>query len=254
MTGSRRWPNKSLLRCKFKRMTPFCPSTRMEIRCLGINRCDMWLVGVFTVGYCLSDSDMLRGLTGVGRLRHEHERVLLGLVSLWYARNLSSPCPLDTTHSFVLQSDCVENDTSGSFAARIPPEPHAALWMSQANVTAHWHYDCSNNWYVVEGHTFRVVCTVRQCVSMCRFVQLQGSKRFLLAPPSAAHSMWLFPSIHPSYHQSQHAPHVYGPLLAGIRPLSFVNSSVEADALSQLQSAAYAVVLHPGDVLYIPRE
>jgi hypothetical protein len=25
-------------------------------------------------------------------------------------------------------------------------DPHASLWLSQSNVTAHWHYDCSHNW------------------------------------------------------------------------------------------------------------
>ena len=83
-------------------------------------------------------------------------------------------------------------------------------------------------------------------------MQLHGEKRILLAPPSAAHDMMLFPSIHPSYHQSQHRPSEYGPLLA--RGLDGDDQEAPSlTAFARAKRSMLAVVVRPGDVLYIPR-
>ncbi len=68
------------------------------------------------------------------------------------------------------------------------------MWFSHRNVTAHWHYDQSHN----------------------LFIQMYGRKRVLLIPPSSGPDMHLFPSIHPSYHQSQHSPSVMAEAMRGL--------------------------------------
>lgn len=57
----------------------------------------------------------------------------------------------------------------------------SSIWMGHAGVTAHTHYDRSHNF----------------------FVQIYGTKRFILFPPSQAESLYLYPALHPHYHQSQ---------------------------------------------------
>lgn len=84
------------------------------------------------------------------------------------------------------------------------------------------------------------------CVRARRFAQLAGHKRILLAPPTVHAAMQLYPSIHPSYHQSQWEPAEYGPMQAGAVP--------PQPPMATALAASYAVVLGPGDVLYIPRE
>ena len=62
--------------------------------------------------------------------------------------------------------------------------PSIRLWSGEAGVTAQTHYDHVENF----------------------FVQLQGYKRVVLYPPSDAAPLHPFPSLHPSYHQSQVTP------------------------------------------------
>jgi hypothetical protein len=81
-----------------------------------------------------------------------------------------------------------------------------------------------------------------------RFVHLHGTKRVLLAPPASHHDMRLFPSIHPSYHQSQWDPRLYAVVFANVTAHTGRDS-----ALSALLPEVMSVVLHPGEVLYIPR-
>lgn len=69
----------------------------------------------------------------------------------------------------------------------------------------------------------------------------------LLAPPSVHHDMALYPSMHPSYHQSQLEPDVYSSVFANI-------SNSTDERLNNIRKAAFAVLLQPGDVLYIPRK
>ena len=90
--------------------------------------------------------------------------------------------------------------------------------MGYQGVSATAHYDVHNNQYI----------------------QLYGKKRFLLASPAAAKSLYLFPAGHPSHRQSQiqdldhYDPGMF-PLLHGDQNLTF-----------------YEVVLSPGDMLYFP--
>ncbi|KAJ1500730.1 hypothetical protein HMI54_010592, partial [Coelomomyces lativittatus] len=60
-------------------------------------------------------------------------------------------------------------------------EPIKMVWIGAKGVTAHTHYDSLYNF----------------------FIQLHGHKTFLLSPPSAYNSLYLYPTIHPSYRQSQ---------------------------------------------------
>ena len=59
--------------------------------------------------------------------------------------------------------------------------PTAHMWIGAAGTTTLAHYDSYHNF----------------------FVQLQGSKRFFLMPPSAAEALYTFPRLHPSYRQAQ---------------------------------------------------
>ena len=89
------------------------------------------------------------------------------------------------------------------------------LWIGAANVSAVAHYDHAHNAYV----------------------QVQGYKRFILAPPAASLSMYQHPAPSHSHRQSR------------ILDLSSVNASefpMFKDAPLQ------AVTVGPGDVLYIP--
>lgn len=90
----------------------------------------------------------------------------------------------------------------------------AQLWFAAPGVTATPHYDVTHN---------------------C-FVQLHGTKRFRLAPPTAARSMYLFPAAHPNARQSQ----ATDPTTADSRfPLASSVEWIEA-------------ILKPGDLLYMP--
>ena len=88
------------------------------------------------------------------------------------------------------------------------------LWLSHPGVVAQTHYDTQHN----------------------VFVQVLGSKRFFLFAPKT--ELYAYPNIHRSYRQSQ---------------VRFEESNYERfPHVTRINTTAYEVVLHPGDVLYIP--
>jgi hypothetical protein len=91
------------------------------------------------------------------------------------------------------------------------------IWMGDAGVIANTHYDRSHN----------------------VFIQLSGRKLWTLYPPTDWFAMYLFPSIHPSYHQSQ------------VGNLNQVDTTLFP--LFKRRSTPYQVMLEPGDAIYIPR-
>eukprot|EP01052_Picozoa_sp_SAG31_P032871 SAG31_NODE_3650_length_4028_cov_1.617205_6_plen_139_part_00 len=76
-------------------------------------------------------------------------------------------------------------------------------------------------------------------------LQLSGSKKALLLPPSAAATARLFPSLHPGYRQTQLQPTM---VLNG----SAKESPAPTDAAVKLGKQALVVELYPGDVLVLP--
>ena len=93
-------------------------------------------------------------------------------------------------------------------------EPTVNAWIGGANVTASMHYDSFHNVYV----------------------QLFGSKRFVLYPPSHEHT--LFPKLHPSYRQVQRVPEVDG---------DAAGDSAALDAMGRI-----VITLRAGEALYLP--
>ena len=71
---------------------------------------------------------------------------------------------------------------------------YGMIWMGNAGVTANCHYDRSHN----------------------IFIQLHGRKKWTLFPPTDWKSLYLYPSIHPSYHQTQVPVNVIFSLAAGL--------------------------------------
>uniref|UniRef100_A0A6B2L6L0 JmjC domain-containing protein n=1 Tax=Arcella intermedia TaxID=1963864 RepID=A0A6B2L6L0_9EUKA len=96
-----------------------------------------------------------------------------------------------------------------------PSEPPVVmLWMGSKGVTAPTHYDKSHNF----------------------FIQINGTKRFILSPPEEHNKLYLYPSLHPMRLQSQ---------------VDFWN--VNRTKFNHFEEVlAYDVLLHPGDVLYLP--
>eukprot|EP00004_Rigifila_ramosa_P008878 TRINITY_DN2033_c0_g3_i1.p3 TRINITY_DN2033_c0_g3~~TRINITY_DN2033_c0_g3_i1.p3 ORF type:complete len:240 (-),score=67.47 TRINITY_DN2033_c0_g3_i1:293-1012(-) len=84
------------------------------------------------------------------------------------------------------------------------------VWIGAGGVTAHTHYDSFHNF----------------------FVQIRGTKTFLMFPPEAA-ALQPFPFLHPSHAQSQQDIFAVGPEAAGA-------------------FAGWRADLEPGDVLYLP--
>lgn len=112
-----------------------------------------------------------------------------------------------------------EDEGEGGESGRFDPSRHDVnLWMGTAGVTAQTHYDCSHNLYV----------------------QVHGTKSFILSPPSEHAKLHLFPELHPSRRQSQ------------------VDFLAEPDRLRSVFAnfdhniTGYQADLSPGDVLYIP--
>jgi hypothetical protein len=109
------------------------------------------------------------------------------------------------------------------------------LWLSHPGVVAQTHYDTQHN----------------------VFVQVQGTKRFLLFPPSA--ELYSYPNIHRSYRQSQwhlemnsSAPsQVPGDGTTMPSPVTRTNAE-RFPLIHAKKVTALEVMLHPGDVLYIP--
>jgi hypothetical protein len=97
------------------------------------------------------------------------------------------------------------------------------LWLSHPGVVAQTHYDTQHN----------------------MFIQVQGSKRFLLFPPAT--NLYSYPHIHRSYRQSQVHLEMDRATTANATSKHTTFPLVHPSNVS-----AYEVVLAPGDVLYIP--
>ena len=93
----------------------------------------------------------------------------------------------------------------------------STLWLGTRGVTANCHFDRSHNF----------------------FVQLSGQKRWILYPPTDWNSFYLYPSFHPSYHQSQ------------VGKLQSVD--IDSFPLFIRHSIPIEIILNPGDIMYIPR-
>lgn len=74
------------------------------------------------------------------------------------------------------------NDTREALELSMPSfASTTVLWVSQPGTVSNLHYDRSHNFYVM----------------------LEGEKTFTLMPPSEWPYIYLYPWLHPSYHQSQ---------------------------------------------------
>lgn len=117
-----------------------------------------------------------------------------------------------------------------SLGSRSHSITEAALWAGPPGISSPLHYDAAHNIY----H------------------QLLGVKRFILFPPSK--HMRLYPRLHPSTRQSQINLRSV-PSESGKCPAGGQGSVVAGNFWEQLQNnslEAVEIVLHPGDVLYIP--
>jgi hypothetical protein len=117
-------------------------------------------------------------------------------------------------------SPVLERDVSPlhEFLVLNPQQTSVNLWVGSKNVTAPCHYDGYHNF----------------------FVQISGTKRFLLASPWARSWLRPFPFLHPSHAQCQ-------------RRLD-TRSHQDGDTLPPHgdEFGFYEAVLEPGDLLYIP--
>lgn len=95
------------------------------------------------------------------------------------------------------------------------------VWTGGEGVTANAHYDRSHN----------------------MFVQVVGRKAWTLFPPTQWRSLYLFPALHPSYHQSQVG------YLDVDSPLATTSPALHPQFKD---NRAITVTLDPGDMLYIP--
>ena len=114
------------------------------------------------------------------------------------------------------------------------------LWLSHPGVVAQTHYDTQHN----------------------LFVQVVGSKRFLLFPPGT--ELYSYPNIHRSYRQSQVHLEYNTTATAPSTPSTTARSQQLPQTTTDLtfgqkfsrvrpsNTTAIEVTLHPGDVLYIP--
>lgn len=89
------------------------------------------------------------------------------------------------------------------------------MWLSGPDIGPWWHYDQDHNFYV----------------------QVAGTKRFMLVPPWEYKAMHLFPQIHPRNHKSQ---------------VDFDHPDFGTTPNYQNLSEIYVAELEPGEVLYIP--
>jgi hypothetical protein len=118
------------------------------------------------------------------------------------------------------------------FAVSDQAQPTLNMWIASAGTTTAAHYDSYHNF----------------------FVQLHGTKRFFLMPPSAAIALYTYPRLHPSYRQSQVdlTMRSNDPRLASTFPrmAELVKSTRIGTGAGKLD--AMVVDLEPGDVLYVP--
>jgi hypothetical protein len=93
------------------------------------------------------------------------------------------------------------------------------VWVGEKGVVTHSHIDSYENF----------------------FVQVQGSKRFILCSPDQLHNAYLYPYFHPSFGQTQ---------------AFLVNPPNKEYQLERFPNVgkikAYEVILNPGDLLYLP--
>lgn len=110
------------------------------------------------------------------------------------------------------------NDTQEAASMNMPRFASTTVfWISQPGSVSNLHYDRSHNFYTV----------------------VSGAKTVTLVPPSEWPFVYLYPWLHPSYHQSQvHHPE---------------NLSSTADQFPSYREAQnISVTLRKGDALYIP--
>jgi hypothetical protein len=110
------------------------------------------------------------------------------------------------------------------------------LWLGSRGVTAHTHYDTSDNVYL----------------------QLSGDKAFTLRPPDEHWALGLYPALHAGYrHVLNHtrAQQCAGDTYAVAADRSSESGLVRVSGASPACAAtgAFTVLLRPGDVLTIPR-
>lgn len=117
-----------------------------------------------------------------------------------------------------------ESDASPLSGTGGAAQSNQYLWLSSAGVSTHTHFDQDHN----------------------IFLQLAGSKKVTLFPPGAHETLYPFPRLHPLWHKSK---------------VVFANKTAFAAGGSggrlfpgyvAALEAAQEVVLHPGDLLYIP--
>ena len=110
------------------------------------------------------------------------------------------------------------NDTQEAAAMNMPQFASTTVfWISQPGSVSNLHYDRSHNFYLV----------------------LNGAKTITLVPPSEWPFVYLYPWLHPSYHQSQvHQPQNVSHI-QGVFP-----------AYQEVQNVS--ITLRKGDALYIP--
>lgn len=125
------------------------------------------------------------------------------------------------------------------------------IWFGGKNSTAQCHYDVAHNF----------------------FIQIYGRKKFLLLEPTSWKFLYLYPSLHPSYRQSQLNFDAEITNLKSQPPQNFQNSqytqsfsnsnyiqktfipySQFLNHVKEMHSNVkiYEVIVEPGDVLYIP--
>ena len=100
------------------------------------------------------------------------------------------------------------------------------LWLSQPGTVSNLHYDRSHNFYI----------------------QLGGRKRFTLVPPSEWPYTYLYPWLHPCYHQSQ----VVEPAAAWATGGTGAAGVDDVGLISYQAARNVSVILEPGDALYVP--
>ena len=116
----------------------------------------------------------------------------------------------------VLARDIDPSSLEGGVIFRGDDYPQVSVWLGKRNVTSNIHYDISVN----------------------TFVQIYGTKRFVLFPPEETPNLYLYPALHHRYRRSQ------------VDMTSFKNDARFPKASNI--SSAIVVELNPGDLLYLP--
>jgi hypothetical protein len=112
----------------------------------------------------------------------------------------------------------LRNDLNPSKNLWVDPDSQKAyglyMWLSEGEVGPNLHYD--------QDHNF--------------FVQINGTKRFVLFPPWEWRALYPYPRTHPAWHKSQ---------------VEFDEPNLETMP-NFANTRAYIAKLQPGDVLYVP--